>query len=130
MIFLPWLFRAAALTHMAAIFYLSHQPTVPLPPLFPHQDKLFHFIAYFILGFCVRASFTLSREENQKKLFWIALGFASMYGMSDEFHQTFVPGRTATIDDWIADTLGAWAGVTVCVWLLGKLNRIPHLEKT
>lgn len=36
-----------------------------------------------------------------------ALIFSSAYGASDEWHQSFVPGRLADAADWLADTLGA-----------------------
>ena len=40
---------------------------------------------------------------------------ASLFGASDEFHQSFVPGRDTDVFDWVADTLGATAGALV--WL-------------
>jgi VanZ family protein len=39
-----------------------------------------------------------------------------VYGASDEFHQRFVPGRTADVLDWLADSLGACAFVIVPWW--------------
>lgn len=41
---------------------------------------------------------------------WLA---ASFYGVIDEAHQYFVPGRNCNIWDWIADTLGAVIGAAV-----------------
>lgn len=41
---------------------------------------------------------------------WLWFGsviFCSLYGVSDEYHQSFVPGRLAETGDWLADTLGA-----------------------
>ena len=43
----------------------------------------------------------------------IAVGLAAAYGMTDEFHQWFVPGRTADPADWVADVAGAAIGVGV-----------------
>jgi VanZ family protein len=37
----------------------------------------------------------------------LAVGLASLYGVSDEVHQAFVPGRNADVFDWVADTTGA-----------------------
>jgi VanZ family protein len=42
-----------------------------------------------------------------------AIALAALYGASDEFHQWFVPGRTADVADWIADVIGASIGVAV-----------------
>ncbi|WP_138120885.1 VanZ family protein [Bathymodiolus heckerae thiotrophic gill symbiont] len=36
-----------------------------------------------------------------------SLVFCSVYGMLDEWHQSFVPGRMSDINDWLADTVGA-----------------------
>jgi VanZ family protein len=36
---------------------------------------------------------------------------SAVYGVSDEFHQRFVPGRNASIEDWVADVAGAAVGV-------------------
>ena len=37
----------------------------------------------------------------------MAIGVASLYGITDEWHQYYVPGRFSDVMDWIADTLGA-----------------------
>jgi VanZ family protein len=42
----------------------------------------------------------------------LALSLASLYGATDEFHQSFVPGRSADVLDWLADTLGAALGAS------------------
>lgn len=98
---------ALVLLYMGAIFYLSHQPTVPIPMRFPHQDKVMHFGAYFLLAaFLAHAIF----PAGLKRRFWLALVIASLYGVSDEIHQMFVPGRDASVLDWLADTAGAWMG--------------------
>ncbi|MDR0991105.1 MAG: VanZ family protein [Propionibacteriaceae bacterium] len=50
---------------------------------------------------------------------WRAVGavvLASLYGVTDEFHQSFVPGRSPDPKDWMVDTIGAICGV-VLVWL-------------
>lgn len=98
---------AAVLGYMAAIFYLSHQPSVPIPMKFPVQDKVLHFIAYFLLAGLLTHAFL---SGGIKKRFLLAFLVAAAYGITDEFHQSFVPGREASIWDWIADAAGAWFG--------------------
>lgn len=88
--------------YMGVIFYLSHQPTLPLPPLFPNADKLMHFGAYAVLGF-------LFSWASGVGVFWSVI-FSSLYGISDEFHQSFVPGREVSAWDWLADSVGGLAG--------------------
>lgn len=102
--YLGW---AALLAYMGVIFYLSHQPQIPVPMRFPHQDKLLHFLAYFVMGALAAHAIY---PGSVKKRFWWALFLASAYGASDEFHQSFVPGRDVDVLDWVADTAGGWFG--------------------
>ncbi len=96
---------APALLYMAGIFAASAQPTVRLPRL-GHSDKVLHFAAYAGLGTTLAYA---GARTALGPLPLIAIG--SLYGASDEFHQGFVPGRTPDPLDWVADTLGAIAGV-------------------
>lgn len=102
--YLGWV---AVLAYMGVIFYLSHQPQIPIPQRFLHQDKVLHFLAYFVLGALAAHAIY---PGSVKKRFWWALLIASAYGISDEFHQSFVPGRDVDFFDWLADTIGAWFG--------------------
>jgi VanZ family protein len=43
----------------------------------------------------------------------VSLVLSSLYGVSDEFHQSFVPGRTPDVHDWMADTWGAAMAILV-----------------
>lgn len=88
------------------IYWLSDQPSLPTPMLFPHQDKLFHAGAYFIMAAFVLRAFR-HIIVSLSILMISSLIFSSLYGMSDEWHQSFVPGRMSDIADWAADTLGA-----------------------
>lgn len=83
---------------MAGIFYLSSRPgeTVGLPAPW---DKLAHFLAYALLGFLLG----LGREGQ-------AFGVAALYGLLDEFHQSFTPGREVSLLDFLADALGGALG--------------------
>ncbi len=42
----------------------------------------------------------------------VSVLFCSLYGLSDEWHQSFVPGRDASLGDWLADTIGAVLAAT------------------
>jgi VanZ family protein len=96
---------APALLYMAGIFVASAQPTVRLPRL-DHSDKVLHFAAYAGLGATLAYA---GAGTALGPLPLIAIG--SLYGASDEIHQSYVPGRTPDLLDWVADTLGAVAGV-------------------
>jgi VanZ family protein len=89
------------------IFLLSNQSTLPLPMAFPHQDKLVHGSAYAVMAWFAWRSFS----HAQKPILWVGIAsviFCSFYGITDEFHQSFVPGRDADVWDWLADTLGSF----------------------
>jgi VanZ family protein len=49
-----------------------------------------------------------------------ALAMVALYAASDEFHQTFVPGRTGQLSDVLVDTAGGAAGLGL-LWLTGKV---------
>ncbi|MCA9424620.1 MAG: VanZ family protein, partial [Candidatus Omnitrophica bacterium] len=46
-------------------------------------------------------------REMGRKWILIAIALSALYGISDEFHQSFVPERTSDIFDWFADLVGA-----------------------
>jgi VanZ family protein len=54
-----------------------------------------------------------------------AWALAVLYGISDEFHQSFVPGRTGRLDDVVTDAIGATVGVVVAWLFLTWWSRRP-----
>ncbi len=79
-----------------------------MPPGIPHMDKVVHAVEYGILAVLLaRAVRLTSLTASLPLVFAIALYFAVFYGVTDEFHQSFVPGRSADFDDLLADTIGA-----------------------
>jgi VanZ family protein len=79
---------------------------------FSHMDKVLHAGAYGLLGILFYRAYR-SRWPNASG--WTmanaSLLSAAFYGLTDEFHQYFVPGRSADPWDWLADTIGAMLGV-------------------
>lgn len=105
---------------MAIIFVLSGIPNLgPLPAGL--SDKTGHSIGYAILGAAALRAFAGARRAGVTwtTALWAWL-LASAYGATDEIHQIFVPGRTAALDDWAADAIGAGAAV-LAGWLLSHL---------
>ena len=107
---------APPLLYMALIFAISSmkQPPFPMPEFeWFTIDKLYHFIEYAILGGLIaRALLKAKPSVVPSQLIWgLAAVLSILYGASDEWHQTFVPGRLATVADWVADVLGSIAGV-------------------
>ena len=97
-----------ALGVMGAIFLLSHQPAGDLPPLFPHFDKFAHFSIYGLLAATLVGAVP---PDLRRRRPWAAAGAVILwclaYGIADEFHQSFIPGRYPSLADIGADTLGA-----------------------
>lgn len=95
-------------SYMTAIFYISSKESVELPPLPWGSDKVLHAVVYAVLGILSYLSFKKSGLNRRV----IALSFllAAVYGITDEFHQSFVPGRNAAVGDVIADAVGAFLG--------------------
>ncbi len=98
----------AILFVMIVIFILSHIPGKNLPSMVSGMDKLFHTIAYAALaGSCL---FFLNPLMANKKNWWFefwVIFFCFLYGLSDEFHQSFIIGRSSSWKDIGADIIGA-----------------------
>ena len=106
---------------MALIFLVSGMSSPPAPTNV--GDKTLHFAAYGTLGvLAVRATAggTLPGVSFQAAL--AAWAITTGYGVTDEFHQRFVPGRTPDVADVRADALGAMATI-VPVWAFGIITR-------
>jgi VanZ family protein len=110
--------RLPAVLVAGGIWVLSSQSTLPKPKGILGFDKFQHLLAYFVLSAALGLWF--SRESWQTKWRWpliISLLIASAYGIIDEVHQSFVPGRNANVWDWLADTLGAVLGAFALMFL-------------
>jgi len=93
------------------IFVLSAQSNLQLPGTLLPSDKLAHLLEYAGLGWLWVRAITGSRPEwtTVAGLFSAVL-FAGIYGISDEWHQYYVPGRHADLRDLFADVIGAMLG--------------------
>ena len=79
----------------------------PFEIFYQYPDKAAHMIQYALFGFLLHLTMKKSPYpsfRDHAMLFTIAIGI--LYGMSDELHQSFVPGRTASILDLAADGMG------------------------
>jgi len=109
-----------ALAWMALLFYLSHQPGFETPMLFPGQDKVLHAAVYAVLGLLLLAAQPRQAQGYSWRQVGISVLIASLYGLSDEIHQYFIPGRSSEVLDWVADTAGALIAVSLLAWLNRK----------
>jgi VanZ family protein len=98
-----------ALLWALVIFGLSSIPGKSFPEMSVlHYDKIIHGVVYAVFGaFCC-----LSLPPSVPRTLAVpcAALLALVYGLTDEFHQIFVPGRSADLRDVIADGLGGLFG--------------------
>ncbi len=73
-------------------------------------DKVVHFTMYAVLaGLILRGT----RRPYEARTFVLVLAAVMLFSAVDEWHQAFIPARSMSIADWIADTLGAITGMLV-----------------
>ncbi len=112
-----------AILWMSFLFYLSHQ-TAPLEPVASNVDPfLAHVAVYSVLAFLLH--FALAGYSNAAPR-WvpvsIAFALAVLYGVSDEIHQAYVPGRVASELDLAADAIGAVIGVGLASLITSRIS--------
>jgi len=96
---------------MAAIFYASSLPGSHIPHLFLSQDIYYHTAAYSALGFLFsRALKKTCKSLSRKKRVVFTVIFGIIYGISDEVHQYFVPGRSVSATDLSVDAIATFIG--------------------
>jgi len=95
------------------IFIQSSYPSVVTHDPFSGFDKVLHFSAYGCLGFLFCRLFCTIFKWDLKKLILLSILITTLYGITDEIHQSFVSERSADIYDVLADFCGSIAGVTV-----------------
>jgi VanZ family protein len=110
---------------MLAIWFLSSQSGLPLPKGIFGVDKIAHCIAYATLA-AAWALFFLAGKRTRAWSPWliwaVAFSVSLGYGALDEFHQSFVPGRDASVFDLLADGLGAAAGAGIIARFSSRLS--------
>jgi len=101
---------------MGTIFFLSHKPgySLYLPPL-PGVDKLAHIAIYSVLAGTILYAFKQQiRDRRPYIVILLTIIICLAYGVTDEFHQSFVVGRFASVSDVVADCIGAF--VACALW--------------
>lgn len=85
--------------------------------LHPIIRKLAHFSIYCLVGFSVMGFWCTFDIKNKYKLLWSIL-IGVTYATSDEFHQSFIPGRGPSIRDVCIDSAGVLTGIFVMIFLI------------
>jgi VanZ family protein len=120
---LHWL---PALAWASLIFYLSSQPE----PLGQQPDEPESYAAHFAVFGMLAALLLFATMASLRPGRWTylaVLAATSLYAVTDEVHQAFVPGRSADPRDWVMDTIGAAAALTLLA-LLQRSGLLPALH--
>ena len=96
------------------IFIQSQFPASKHVPDFEFSDKLLHAGAYAVLSILFfRALRAAKKRRKTAVILLLSIIFTTLYGVSDELHQHFVPSRTADVMDIAADFIGSIAGALI-----------------
>ena len=109
-----WLVYVPLVLYWIILFTATTLPGPQLPDIHI-GDKIEHFSAFFILSIFLNLTLIFQRKS------YLLFKFATLvtviiclsYGAIDELHQMFIPGRTADIRDWLADSTGVILGVLI-----------------
>jgi VanZ family protein len=100
-------FWLPVLAYVCIIFAASSQPHLQSPLRFVNGDKIAHLGEYLVLGLLlVRALRATLRVSRPLFAAMIAIGLVVIVGASDEYFQSFIPGRMSDVFDVMADVLG------------------------
>jgi VanZ family protein len=92
-------------------------PADAMPPgPFWDFDKLIHAAEYAVLGALLALALSRTTELSAGLCVAIAWLIGSAYGVSDELHQWFTPGRHMSWGDVLADSAGSFAGAALFQW--------------
>jgi VanZ family protein len=119
----PGLRWVAVAAWMAMIFFLSAQSQLPnLTPDLPGLVEISgHLLAY--AGLAALFWWALRGRAGVRYPATWALIFAVLYGMTDEFHQSFVPGRTMSSADLLVDLIGASLALVIANQVIARRLR-------
>ncbi|MFA7256165.1 MAG: VanZ family protein [Kiritimatiellales bacterium] len=118
-------FFILALMYSALIVFLSSLPDLTPPDIgIKLSDKLIHFAEYVIFAFLWGLALWRNRAPGLPALLIFIIS-GLLFAVSDEFHQSFVPGRDADVRDFLAD-----AGGIITVILFFLIRRRPAVLQT
>ena len=106
------------------IFSISSTPGNELPSLKFGLDKLAHITVYGIFSYLLLFAFANSSNKNYVQKIYYSFLISFLYGVFEEYHQLFVPGRFFSYVDMYANLIGSIVGV-----LIWHFNLFNHKNK-
>ncbi len=108
------------------LFVLSALPQFGRAPSFPFSDKVAHLVLYSVLGAALAWGWSRSPRYVPHVLLLVV---GALYGVSDEWHQMYVPGRVPDVADWLADVMGLVVGYAVTLQVVERVNGNVEVEE-
>ena len=113
-----------AMIIVGVIFYVSSIPHDPVPGIgFKYKAIIYHAGIFFFL--CLFLMMALSKGIKKDWIFFAVL-LSVFYGITDELHQHFVPGRSVSVGDFLIDSLGVFCALTVYLISLDERKNYSH----
>ncbi|MHC4289904.1 MAG: VanZ family protein [Planctomycetota bacterium] len=126
------------------IFWLTHIPVPDVARQSGMSDKTMHVLAFFVLAFLVWFAVCPYQKARWNRLkVWVVLATVIAYAAIDEYLQGFIPGRSADVWDFVADTVGVVVGLGVLsifsfwpamlmfsaifIFIISNLTNLPQL---
>ena len=102
---------------------LSHPPLISeLPWKIP--DWLLHAVEYSLFGYFLVKAFNVSFQfRSLFLLLVVTVLFGTLYGLTDEWHQSFVPQRESSLHDVVADGIGTFCGAFVWLFMMPRIGK-------
>ncbi len=114
---------------MLLIFYLSSYPapeTAKAAPIYFSHVKVVHIIEYGVLSLLFYLGLSNTIDAKSSKLAIYSVGLSTLYGITDEIHQLFIPSRSASIYDVITDLSGS----SLFIFLLFMVLALKNIAKS
>jgi VanZ family protein len=120
------------IVYAGLIFLLSSVSKLPEEVSFINGvDKWAHCIEYYFFGFLIYRWLINKRSRFiRKNAFFFTILIGICFGLSDEWHQSYVPGRDATIGDVLADSLGIIAAAVTYHTTIKRISFLKKIDET
>lgn len=107
-----WLYWFAVVALCLVIYVQSCFAPLELGPRFQFRDKILHAVVYGLLAALFSRACRAAWPDRMAAvpLLVISVLFATLYGVSDEFHQSFVAARQLDVADGVANFVGSLLG--------------------
>jgi VanZ family protein len=119
-------YHLPALAYAALIIGLSSLSNIRLPRVqFVEIDKVAHFCEYIVFGWLVcRSARHIHSSIDTHDAAFLTLGFVTVFAFTDEFYQSFIPGRQSDPFDFLTDVAATLTAIVILRLWRGRREEI------